>query len=498
MPNNTIADNLQRLVNAKNDIADAIVAKGGTVNEGDGLEEFVDDIGTIPVGGDSNFKSNVNVTTEPNATVVATRVSYPVKVYAPVGVAINITDGYSVFTGVGAGENTAVNFLIPLSGTWKAMAVVEGVTYKMSINISEIKEYEIKFGFLEMYGASWSGGSETTLTRTDDAAEFDNPDPYVNDGNHPGYSPFDDCYPWNKMKRVTIDGNELVEIPKFWYKITTGENNAISFRIASYPADGFNVSPAHQDRGDGVGERDFVYIGRYHSISGYKSQSGALPLGSITRTTGRTNIKNLGTGFYLWDYATLVTVWLLYIVEFADWNSQTCIGHGCGNSSSTQNTGTTDSMPYHTGTMQTSRTTYGVGCQYRWIEDLWGNIQDFVDGIRFSGSSIYIYKNPSEFSDSSGGVNTGTRPMAEGCFSAWNQPSTVGYDWAIFPGAVSGGYSTYIPDYYGYSSSGTVLFVGGAWGQVLDNGLFALETFYSASNTSGSIGVRLMYLPPNN
>ena len=49
MPN-TIAENLQRLVDAKDDIAEAITAKGGTVASGDGLEEFAADIATIPSG----------------------------------------------------------------------------------------------------------------------------------------------------------------------------------------------------------------------------------------------------------------------------------------------------------------------------------------------------------------------------------------------------------------------------------------------------------------
>ena len=47
MPN-TIADNLQRLIAARTAIGNAIVTKGGTVNSGDGLEEFPADIATIP------------------------------------------------------------------------------------------------------------------------------------------------------------------------------------------------------------------------------------------------------------------------------------------------------------------------------------------------------------------------------------------------------------------------------------------------------------------
>lgn len=47
MPN-TIADNLQRLVNARTAIAGAITAKGGTVTTGDGFEDFPAEILGIP------------------------------------------------------------------------------------------------------------------------------------------------------------------------------------------------------------------------------------------------------------------------------------------------------------------------------------------------------------------------------------------------------------------------------------------------------------------
>lgn len=52
MPEHTIAENLSRLVTAKTDIANAITTMGGTVNTGDGFEEFPDDIRTIPSGSD--------------------------------------------------------------------------------------------------------------------------------------------------------------------------------------------------------------------------------------------------------------------------------------------------------------------------------------------------------------------------------------------------------------------------------------------------------------
>ena len=43
-----ITQNLEKLVAAKNAIAAAIAAKGGTVGANDGFDEFASDIATIP------------------------------------------------------------------------------------------------------------------------------------------------------------------------------------------------------------------------------------------------------------------------------------------------------------------------------------------------------------------------------------------------------------------------------------------------------------------
>ena len=60
MPEHTIAENLQRLQAAKTAIGNAITTKGGTVSQGDGLEEFASDIGTIPSGGGVELSKNIS------------------------------------------------------------------------------------------------------------------------------------------------------------------------------------------------------------------------------------------------------------------------------------------------------------------------------------------------------------------------------------------------------------------------------------------------------
>lgn len=66
----SIATNLQRLVTAKSNIASAITAKGGTVNQGDGFEEFPADILTIPTPPPPVYGYHVNPSeSDPSAAV---------------------------------------------------------------------------------------------------------------------------------------------------------------------------------------------------------------------------------------------------------------------------------------------------------------------------------------------------------------------------------------------------------------------------------------------
>ena len=343
-----------------------------------------------------------------------------------------------------------------------------------------------------IYGAEWDGSSATTWTRTDEAAGFSDPNPAVNNGT--GSSPFDGLMPWDGMEIVEDSAaGTLVSIPKYWYKWTrTG--NAMKLQISDQPQDGFFTSPAHADRGDGVGERDIVYVARYHCASNYKSQAGSQPAANMTRAAARSSIHNLGSTYWQYDYAMYWTIMMLYLVEYANWNSQATIGYGCSPSNAKFNMGATDGMIYHTGTTAASRTTYG-SVQYRHIEGLWDNVYDWCDGIRFSGSTVYCIANPASFSDTSGGTNVGTRATSNGYISGWTNPTADGFEYALYPNAVSGSETTYVCDYCYYSASGVVLRVGGHYSQNQYLGAFCLGGNNAASNASGGIGCRLMKLP---
>lgn len=347
---------------------------------------------------------------------------------------------------------------------------------------------------LPVYGAIWDGSDSPAWTRTDLAANFPDPEPAVANGT--GSSPFDNIMPWSGIQRVSDPvAGELVEIPKYWYKWTR-DGEKMKLQIANEPTEGFLVSPAHADRGDGAGERSVVYVGRYHCASDFKSTTGVKPVRNKTRDQFRQGISALGTGIYQYDFAMYWTIAMLYLVEFADWDSQAKIGYGCGSVESTlQNEGATDAMQYHTGTNAADRTTYGE-VQYRHIEGLWSNLYDWVDGIYFNGTDVYCIKNPADFNDTTGGTLVGTRANTTNDIEAFFEPSATGFEYALYPNSVSGGdYTKYVTDTCRFSNSGVVLNVGGSMGNRTNvRGLFCMDGYSSASIAGGSNGSRLMKL----
>ena len=479
MPN-SISDNLQRLQTARTGIANAITAKGGTVGSNDGFEEFISDIGTIPDSVETYCQ--LFVTTESGVTITVSKGGTTLDPQTCVG-----------------GEELVFN--IPESGTW-TVSGSNNITKTVSI-INQVSYY-IEIVTVHTFGVLWNKTTSTVLTRTDDSANFSNPNPYYKKMSGTPSSPFDNYSPWKDIAVETIEGNSMVKIPKYWYKITS-DSNGLKIQISDRAQDGFSISPAHQDRKDGEGERDYVYIGRYVCNStNYKSTTNSSPKGSVSITTFREQCKKQGSdqvipGFYQQDFAMFWTIRMLYLVEFANWDSQACIGFGCYYY---QTSGTTDSMTYHTGTTETSRSTYGDGTQYRHIENMWTCIDEFCDGIFFSGTNnvdVYIVKNPLLFtnSDKTYAANVGQRATSNGCISDFLVPSVNGYDWVLYPSAVNGtDYTKYISDKSEYDSDGSALQIGGSM-RDRSGGLFYMDAASSSSVISSRIGSRLMYLPPN-
>ncbi len=381
------------------------------------------------------------------------------------------------------GDNEQAIFNIPEYGKW---IVSTEYLITETINVDTVKQYFINM--YPIYGAEWDGTANTKWTRTDNASAFSDPSPAINNGT--GNSPFDNIKPWTEVAKEEHDGNVLVKIPKFYYKWTKeGLKLKLQISYTEYP--GFYTSPAHADRGDGKGERDAVYIGRYHCDSSWKSVSGKIPKVNITRADARLFFDTSNNDYWQMDYAIRMTVQMLYLVEFADWDCQKTIGFGCSPGSKLFNTGLTDNMKYHTGTTAVNRTTYGC-CQYRYIEGLWDNVYDWMDGCYYNVSGLNIIKNPNSFHDSNNGVMVG-RPT-NGYPSAMNVSTVSGFEWVIYPSASSGSDITYIADVWNFDASHPCLFVGGDYNQARNRGLFCVSDS-GAFNVGDFIGCRLQKLP---
>lgn len=370
------------------------------------------------------------------------------------------------------------------------------------------KTCAVTAAFVSVYGVCWNyNNSSTALTRLTQSTDPNgyvntnittNPSPAV--GTGAGSSPFDNLAPWSGMEEYNIVNNAVgakkgqsgfsrtsndtvVFIPEYYYKIVDDSANSKRyFYVANAPTTGFTKHP-------GSGK----YVGKYNTVSGNYSKSGAAPYVNMTRATARTGATGKGSKWCLYDYASWCAVWLLYLVEFADWNSQAKIGRGVVDASAAVNSGGTDSMTYHTG--RASGTDGQVSVQYRGIENPWGNVYEWIDGINFSNRKAYVCTDKSKYADdtSTGYTDSGITLPSSGWIKKLGMSS--GFQWAFLPDTNGGSETTYVPDYVYSYTSWRVLYVGGYWDDAGNAGLFYFDADDGSSCAYAYIGARLLFNP---
>jgi len=313
------------------------------------------------------------------------------------------------------------------------------------------------------------------------------------------------------------DGQVMVEIPAFYYKYSYA-GSTHTWEISAAPTLGFNLHPAFIKNGENVAYR---YMGAYEGVgwdasasayidcatgmannwSGTTINTAADKLGSVsgkapmmdeTRAEFRAIAANRGTGWRQQDYDLVSAIQLLYITEYADWNSQSMIGMGrtelSGGSwikdSYIGVTGKSNSIG--NGTFSVSGNTNAAYMTYRGIENFFGNIWQWVDGININNDIPYVSNTDTGFAD-----DTSTNYTALGITLA----NANGYVKTIeaqprgfLPASVGGSPDTYITDYY---------YRGGAgwWGAVLgggaDYGATAGVAYWDVNTASSSDNIRI-------
>ena len=349
---------------------------------------------------------------------------------------------------------------------------------------------------------------------------------------------FDNIYPWSDIKsynynantrKVTAwygdsnfkfdgsNGEVLTYIPGFYYKREVV--NGVEYQyISKYEQDGYSYSEPFSvgrykisrasslsntsSNNEGKielmstqsGNRDISYFDI--NTENISSRSGAKPLTYQKIGYFREYASKLGSDFSIMDYHWYV-LQMLYLVEYADYDSQTKLGIGVTNDSSNLGAilGGTDELGMQSGCLVNDGAHSMI---YRGIEDIYGNTLDFLDGINIKDGQAYInYDFKTYWSDTFDGnykalgyvnANGGGYYITKLGYDS-NNP-LIGLPTEIDTTNTDRNNPTGIKD--GYYSGGTILVVGGAYINSAGAGLWLSDAYVGSHNYGANVGSRLI------
>jgi hypothetical protein len=291
------------------------------------------------------------------------------------------------------------------------------------------------------------------------------------------------------------DGQVMVEIPKFFYKTAEPSTGVYQWYVSMSDLPGYDVHPAFVT---GAATRDKIYMSAFEATAAtstgtLRSISGVRPLSDRTIAQFRTQAQARGTGWQIQTYRATQAIQALYLVEYADFDTQTTIGRGyvdaaSGTGNQSINTGATISLGNASGSA--SGGTDGLrAISYRGIENFWGNIFKLVDGLNIEGNNKAYIANESFASD------TFTSPYAlEGTLSSTNGFVTN----ILFPEflatAVGGSSTSHLHDDYLQNTGNRIARFGGRWAVGSSGGgfLWFLDNDSSAFGRNASSRISIL------
>lgn len=449
---------------------------------------------------DSNFSNEVIYTSMPR---VKKTNSISIEVYGLIdgvtGVQVYIDDVLAKTVDYTA-EGASVPFVIDLTDVnpndnathnVRVVAAGEGVPENTSNTVA------VYFGEAQIFSVSGEGASNPTLTRGDSAEGLG----YTLNADGSITSDFDNCRPWSDITEVTDDkGNVFIRVPKHYTRYTFDESGYKKTEICvQKPDDTWLLNPIFTD-GNGV-ELDYVDIGKYTasgSSSLAKSVSGASPLVNININDMRNACKANGTGYQQYDIWAHVMLQDLFKVEFATTNAQSIMYGYANNNSAAIASGRTDGVLTASGS-EISNTDGKHAMKYRGVENWYGNVYQWMDGITVNSLKPYVCKDPTKYV--SGSLPADYSAVSYNGVSGGNsRVKKLGYDatnpFVQVPTDLGGSDTTYYCD-YGYYSSSTyrVVYVGGYWGGALGAGPWCFGAGSDATGSDSVVGGRLLRRP---
>ena len=355
---------------------------------------------------------------------------------------------------------------------------------------------------------------------------------------------FDDIEPWKSIERVNLsddgeilarfgdsdyrddgsNGQVMVRIPKFYYR-AEHTSRSHGYYISPYRLSGYKVSRAHLRDGKVVDE---IFIGAYKasiydvsegayllndeqvadfnadklcSIAGAKPCSGATQ--ELTLPNARKLAQNRGPGWGLVDFISVSMVQMLMLVELGHFNAQTKIGRGIvdvasGSGNMAMPTGQTASLGNKsgaaTGNVHPVTGQAANSISYRGLEDWWGNIWEWTDGINIKDNVPYVADHDYVSNKFDGhykplGI---TLPSENGYIA--DIAVSDDYDWGFLPSEVGASATTKLCDYYYQSTGNRVALRGGGWYHGSNAGPFFWSLDIASSVRDRRFGTRLLYV----
>ena len=448
--------------------------------------------------------------------------------------------------------------------TKKAVKVQDGKAYveidSTNIEINDIPNAESFYS----YGVSWQTGSlNATLARIGNL-DLHRTLPIQNkmrgctladDGTVNHY--FKDDWSANEdgtpIKKDGSDGMVMIEIPEFYVKCQS-KNGIDSMSISEYALDGYTLVKkqyvsAYEATVDRTKSDTLKLASVVNTTANFRGGNNnaerdeaentqlGMPLTSTTRANFRKYARNRATGtkWNMLDFFATNTIWLLYTIEYANWNSQLAfnaaltndgfkqggLGNGVTNVTGTDwNTfnnyypiipcGTSDSLGNGTGEVEyTLPSTFKPDNvvkvkvpRYRGIENPFGHLWKNVDGVIFDiksdadggTSTIYLAKTEADYGDTvtEGFSELGQLPRANGFISNT-------YLGTFLPSAATGaGSTTGRCDNFETiiaSSSLRTLYYGGSASYGAYAGLGYCYSVATVGSAFAHYGSRLVYRP---
>ena len=304
------------------------------------------------------------------------------------------------------------------------------------------------------------------------------------------------------------DGDVMVYVPKFYirYSRVSGVN---TLDISLYPYSGFNVHPAFVEN---LIEKDYILVGAFEAFVSSNimfSRAGVVPTSLRTRAAFRNDATNKGSGWVqelFWYRSALQT---LFFVEYADLNSDHRLqGYIFRNGFRT------------TDIRFTGRTLNGgdgnisiiahewydadiindafwfdnkvVGMAYRGVENFWGSLWQWTDGVNVNDGRVYLTNNKSVLVDD---TTTGYDDTMLNWLSASSYIREVHpISGAFIPSLGGGSASTYFCDQSSINNTGwRVVNSGGTTNNGLTAGVVQWNVNNDSSNVNANIGSQLCF-----